>query len=717
MSDVFFDPILGKLRTRDDSSGGSGGSSFTPVGGDGITIAGGTFTATVAAVDGGRITLSGGTATFNPLADIVNVTGASVTINPDTAYKIYATSSAVTINANVPASGKWGLEGHLEIFVASTGYIVTGSNVVLANALEPDAVNNCTVRFHDGLAIISVEDHVAGYIVVYASGSTSGTLPFGITSATQEYVAFDATLNSSTIDLSGATANGEKHIVGNGYSETTLTGSVDCGTSKFTVANLSLQNVSINGGVMTLGDAFIPSGSTVAVSGGGLAVEKVVGDDESSIINLGQKNILTSRGGTYYASACTFKNGSDSYGGAIKVTSSATVTLVDCYFTSNSAVQGALASVVASGYLVLSGCTATNNTGTYGDVYIYGTASAFVKGCSVPVITFQGTGNNSITLAGTNTITSIGRRGSEGGGTVMLESGAILDLPGNTNATPIAPGGGITFGSGGATVLYSSGAVSGSYMMDNVTLPAGAKLTNTNVIDLGGTTVTVDTDALVSGATITNGGASSFYGSGGSATLTMVDCTVVGNASPAIHPLGFSRKWKLSNCTVSGFNSLYVYYGASCTLIDCNVEDARVNTSGATILLSGSNTIGTIKPVYGSGSVTISSGAVVDLTGNTNTTPIAPGGGITLYGGTDSNPTKILFSSGTSSGSRTFERAEIYGSTITNLGLVLGATVTTTNDVEIEYSFDDGATTSNAQLTSGTFEVPEGAALTKVYLT
>ena len=99
MSDVFFDPILGKLRTRDDSSGGSGGSSFTPVGGDGITIAGGTFTATVAAVDGGRITLSGGTATFNPLADIVNVTGASVTINPDTAYKIYATSSAVTINA------------------------------------------------------------------------------------------------------------------------------------------------------------------------------------------------------------------------------------------------------------------------------------------------------------------------------------------------------------------------------------------------------------------------------------------------------------------------------------------------------------------------------------------------------------------------------------------------------------------------------------------
>lgn len=102
--------------------------------------------------------------------------------------------------------------------------------------------------------------------------------------------------------------------------------------------------------------------------------------------------------------------------------------------------------------------------------------------------------------------------------------------------------------------------------------------------------------------------------------------------------------------------------------------------------------------------------------GNTNATPINPGGGITIYGGTEQNPTKILFSSGTSSGSRAFEIGEITGSTITNLGIVLGATVTNTSgDADVKYSFDNGATVSSYQISgSGTFEVPEGAGLLDV---
>jgi hypothetical protein len=39
---------------------------------------------------------------------------------------------------------------------------------------------------------------------------------------------------------------------------------------------------------------------------------------------------------------------------------------------------------------------------------------------------------------------------------VTIASGAILDLTGNTNATPIAPGGGITFGAS-VTVINSAG--------------------------------------------------------------------------------------------------------------------------------------------------------------------------------------------------------------------------------------------------------------------
>ena len=86
MSNVIFDEILGKLRSA-DVSGGTGGTSY--IGGD-------------------RINIAGGTISFVNSADIVNVTGTSVTLQPDTAYKIYATSQAITLNANPPAAGKQG---------------------------------------------------------------------------------------------------------------------------------------------------------------------------------------------------------------------------------------------------------------------------------------------------------------------------------------------------------------------------------------------------------------------------------------------------------------------------------------------------------------------------------------------------------------------------------------------------------------------------------
>ena len=158
---------------------------------------------------GNRIEYTNGKFNFSPVANIVNVTGTTVTLEPDTAYKVYATTVPVTLNANPPAPDQWGLEGHIEIFV---------SNVVLANALESDSVNNCSVRFHDGYAIISVEDHVAGYIVTVNASSGAGSLAYGLSTATNEYISIDASLNGQTLDLAGATTYaGKKNVVGNGY--------------------------------------------------------------------------------------------------------------------------------------------------------------------------------------------------------------------------------------------------------------------------------------------------------------------------------------------------------------------------------------------------------------------------------------------------------------------------------------------------------------------
>ena len=444
--ELIWDTTLGALYIGDGST--QGGVSIGGGGGSGI-------------VAGIRLDFDGDTLNFNPVKEIINVTGNSVTFVPDSAYKIYATTGAFNVTANPPASNYWGLEGHAEIFVGSVGYVVFDtSKIVLANQLEPDSVNNCTLRFHDGMCYVSVEDHIAGYIVVNGSTSGDGSLYYGISTSTNDYVAFDASLNGTTIDLSGSTANGEKHIVGNGYTETTLTGAVDCGTSKFTVANLGLNNVQVTGGVMTLGDAFIPSGSTVAVSGGGLAAEKVAGAGESSVIDLGGTKITIGSGTTASTSGCLLSGGSTTTtnGGAIVCEQDTELTLSGVVLTGNLASRGGaimngrrgIINVISS---VISGNSVTNTSGLAQDIYAT-TESATINiyGSTVGNITITA---GAITLTDNCRIDKINTFLTYSG-TVTLTSGAILDLTGNTNPTPINPGGSVIV-DGGCQVITSAG--------------------------------------------------------------------------------------------------------------------------------------------------------------------------------------------------------------------------------------------------------------------
>ena len=61
-----------------------------------------------------------------------------------------------------------------------------------------------------------------------------------------------------------------------------------------------------------------------------------------------------------------------------------------------------------------------------------------------------------MTLSSNCCIDSITYYNSTSSGSVAIASGATLDLTGNTNATPINPGGGITFGAN-VTVINSAG--------------------------------------------------------------------------------------------------------------------------------------------------------------------------------------------------------------------------------------------------------------------
>jgi len=636
-----FDPMLGKMRTKDVSGGTASGD---------YTFNNTEFTVGAA----GLVSLNQVHASkLDTVSDIVNVTGSSVTLQPNTAYKMYATTGALNVTANPPAANKWAYEGHAEIFVGSVGYVVFDtSTIVLANQLEPNAVNNCTLRFHDGMCYVSVEDHIAGYIVVSATGTTAGSLPYGISSASQEYIAFDASLNGTTIDLSGSTANGEKHIVGNSYNDTILTGDVNCGTSKFTVANLSLNNVVVSSGTLTLGDAFIPSGSTVAVSGGGLAVERVTGAGSESVINLGGTQFNLAINATMTASGVAFTGGATG-GSPILLGSSTTATFSGCVFSGLFSPDRGTIRTLNGAITSLVGCLVEDNSSpSFGNCALVTSSSVLIiNGSTIGEGQDIQLGPASVVFSSENhMLAPLTRHFSDSGnfGTVTLTSGAVLDLTGNTNATPIAPGGGVTFDPGGATVLYSSGAVSGSYSIDNVTLPSGAKLTNTNVVDLGGKNIVVpyidvgiysyaSGCVFTGGSNTTNeGGGAVLIGYGRSAFFD--NCVFSGNSSlygAAIRQRYNGSFASFSGCTFSGnvgaSGTLTADYSATTILNDCTFATGEtiILSNAAKVELVNSNTIVDISGT--SGTVTISSGASINLTSS-----IAPGGtgGIQVVGGT-----------------------------------------------------------------------------------
>lgn len=620
MSNVVFDEILGKVRAGDVNSGGGGGGGSDLIAGNGLTIAGGT--ASVA--PGYRLNTSAGTVNQDRFFPIETVSGASVTLQAGHAYIINATTSAgITLNCESFAANTFGLEGHATIYTANAGYVQQGANVYLADPLEPDAVNNCTIRFHGGSATVSVEDYFGGYIVL-SGGTDSGSLPYGLASAGSQYIGFNASLNGQTLDLSGSTANGEKHIVGNGYSETILTGAVNCGSSSFTVANLSLSDVQVTGGVMTLGDAWIPPGSTVAVATsevvvdgvtttvplGSMAIEKVVGAGSDSVIDLGGTHIAPKSGATVNTSNVLFSGGVasagtiDPYGGVFYLGNNVTLVASGCIFTGNDGNGFGGVAILGDGCdATFVSCTESANTGTYGLFYINGNARVTFSGCVT-------TGSAFVTLANTNARAIFSGSNSVAGriaalnasGSVTLTSGAILDLSGNTNPTPIAPGGGITFESGGATVYPFAG----SSAAVNVNISGGAfgcsTITNGGVLVMPSAGFPITDSATLSG----------------NATINVPNQSVIPNAT-------------FSGVTFSGAGHIVGNAGATITFSNCTVSvPLRNRTDGkyGNYVFAGNCTVDSVSNDSGftSGTVTLTGGAVLNLTGNNNATPIAPGG-------------------------------------------------------------------------------------------
>lgn len=423
----------------------------------------------------------------------------ATTVAAGLAYQIKAMTGSHIITVDTCPDGYVGRETFVRIFVGQTGNVVVQHPLQLATPLVANAINNCHISYRDGSAVLTVDDTVGGYVVDAASGTTAGTLYYGLTDSATEFISIPGAFDGIPVAIGGAsvTTSGtaQKYVVGNGIANTLISGNLNAGTGKLNLSNIALSDVGITGGTMKIPNGVVvsgtvtvssgasvifnggavASGATVAMSGGGLAIEKVSGN--GGVIDLGWSSVTVSSGVTASASGCTFSGGSASYlGGAFCVSSGGYLLASGCTFDGNQAQQGVIGGLVASADLY--GCTFNGNNGGGGTIVCSG-GSLRVESC-----VFSGNNNrNAVTLRMSATATLKGNtfastegvflnhagttlaiEGSNafvniisGSGSVIVSSGATLNLTSNTNATPIAPGGGVIV-DGGCTVINSAGA-------------------------------------------------------------------------------------------------------------------------------------------------------------------------------------------------------------------------------------------------------------------
>ena len=442
---------------------------------------------------GFRTEINGATVSQKRYFDIAsNVSSGSLTLSAGQAYRIFATGNVVTLNAESFTTTQFGLEGHATILVTNNSYLTLGSNVVLGTPLANDAVNNCTLRFHDGHCIIDVEDHDAAHTVTVATGTGSGTLYYYCSAAntttneTPQYISISDALDGGLVSFNGVSVNGEKHIVGNGIERTSLTSSFTP-SSKTYITHAAFSGLTaVTGGTVYATDCAVAAGGAATFSSPLYAYEKLTVNGTLNVpgrlmpgnglvvsgnggsINFGYSYVAVSSGVSMGVSGISLVSGGipGTNTGGFVVTSGGEMKCTDCTITGFSANAFVFASL-AKGSVELTGCTVYGNAGT-GALAKYvislSQSTLTVSACTFEsnqdiVFTAGATPVNSVTLAGSNAMkNAIYPRSASHYGFVNISSGAVLDFTNNANAVVINPGtSGHVIVDGGCTVINSAG--------------------------------------------------------------------------------------------------------------------------------------------------------------------------------------------------------------------------------------------------------------------
>ena len=152
----------------------------------------------------------------------------AVTLMAGLAYKLNAVSGTHTLTTDVCPADYYGEDAHLKLFVGDTANVVFKSPLNLIDALTPNAGHNITVKYRDGQANAYVDDIDVGYVITVATGTSVGSMAYGITSITatdnsDHYMIFSHALDGNPVTFglaSNVSKAGVFNIIGNGVDAT-----------------------------------------------------------------------------------------------------------------------------------------------------------------------------------------------------------------------------------------------------------------------------------------------------------------------------------------------------------------------------------------------------------------------------------------------------------------------------------------------------------------
>ena len=576
--------------------------------------------------DGFRAEFRNGVGSVARYIDTETITGTTVTLQAGHAYTANV-NGTVTLNVETPpTSASYGLDGLLDLNL-SGGTVQAGDNVYLADTLTANSRNICAVRFIEGIAIVDVitvigEVPFDGYVVTIASGTSDGSLYYGLATSTETNVGFNASLNGQTVDLGNAVTNGEKNIIGNGFANTIISGDISC-TSATTVSNLSLSDVSILGGTMTIQDGNIPADASVTVVGyadlrlvSGSGMFDMTGHASESGAYTGA--CFTS-GGSAYITGATFANAT---GVRAYYANNTSATLNSCTFTNNTSHAYDCGYGQHGGSALISNCSFTSNVGLSGVPNTFAGAGMHIFNGGIATIVSGYFANNkansgiggafAANIAGTSETTLndcifISNESVDGGAVCFYNSGTAYISGCSFSNNSASTDGGAVYARNSATVYITGCSFSlcdcslgaavcaHSYGVANISSVfvsgcsslAGTIRADNGIVNLTGSTITGDR------------GAYPLIAVGATATMTVSACTVNGNGTQE------------AGVTSNAFLNI---------VGDCNIP-RLVTANGGILNIAGlNNSITTITNPAGVGTVNISGGATIFLTSS-----IAPG--------------------------------------------------------------------------------------------